>query len=210
MKRKQIAYRCPDCGYATVGFIGGLTAVSDMLRLKCECGASALDIKGSSGGTIHLSVPCIYCKDTHGFNLSKELVLRDELTKLPCPFSGMDIAIFADEEKLPEELSRTAEELTRIMASLEAEELSDIQPTDVDGDENAPDPSIYDSINLLVRELEADGAVKCPCGKGGYDLRFTESGIQVYCLSCGAAHTFHATSAAMAEEYLTLDEIILK
>ena len=210
MKRKQIAYRCPDCGYATVGFIGNFTAVSDMLRLKCECGKSALDISKHSDGKIHLSVPCVYCNDSHGFNLSPELVLRDDLTRLPCPFSGMDIAIFADEEKLPAELSRTAEELTRIMGSLEAEELRDIQPTDVDGDENAPDPAIYDSINFLLRELEADGAVRCPCGKGGYDLRFTESGIQIYCLSCGASYTFHATSAAMAEEYLSIDEVILK
>ena len=210
MKRKQIAYRCPDCGYATVGFIGGLTAISDMLRLKCECGASALDISKRQDGKIHLSVPCVYCKDTHGYNVSRDLVLRDDVTKLPCPFSGMDIAIFADEEKLPAELSRTAEELVRIMGSLEAEELSDIQPTDVDGDENVPDPAIYDSINLLLRELEADGAVKCPCSNGGYDLRFTESGIQIYCVSCGASHTFHATSAAMAEEYLSLDDLTLK
>ena len=101
-------------------------------------------------------------------------------------------------------------ELQRIMQSLEADELSDIQPSDLEGIDVAPDPGIYDSFNFLLRELEADGNVKCPCDNGEYDLRFTDDGIQVYCKSCGATHTFYALSAAMAEEYLGTDEIILK
>ena len=210
IKRTQIAYRCPDCGYATVGFLGGLSSVSDMLRLKCECGASSLDIKKGENGKVHLSVPCVYCKDIHGYNVSPDLLVREGVTKLPCPFSGMDIVITADEELMESELSRTADELQRIMQSLEADELADIQPSDLEGIDVAPDPGIYDSFNFLLRELDADGKVKCPCDNGEYDLRFTDDGIQVYCKSCGATHTFYALSAAMAEEYLGTDEIILK
>ena len=206
----RIFFRCPDCGIATVGFLGGLSDVSDMLRLKCQCAKHALDIKKQRDGKVHLSVPCIYCKDDHGFVISRELLDRSELTKLPCPYSGMDIAVIGDSDSLNSEIERTAEELGRIMQSLEAEELKDIQPQDVDEEAIAPDPAIYDSINFLLRDLESEGKVSCPCKKGPYDLRFIADGIQAYCSSCGASKDFRCLTAAMAEDYLDLDEIILK
>ena len=96
------------------------------------------------------------------------------------------------------------------MASLEAEDVSDIQPEDVSEDSVPPDPSIFDTFNFILRDLEADGAVKCPCPDGEYDLRFTDDGMQVFCKKCGASRDFYAKTAASAEEYLTLEEIILK
>ena len=206
----HIAYRCPDCAVATVGLIGGAESLSDLMRLKCECGGSSLDIKKGRDGKVHLSVPCIYCKDSHGFTLSPDVLSHDGVTKLSCPYSGMDIAFIGEGEMLTAELDRTAEELSRIMASLEAEEVKDIQPHDVDEDECPPDPSIYDTINFVVRDLEAEGMVKCPCGSGKYGLRFTDDGMQVYCQVCGASYDFHCRSASVAEEYITLSEIVLK
>ena len=206
----HIAYRCPDCAVATLGLVGGAESIVDLLRLKCECGGSALDIKRERDGRIHLSVPCIYCKDNHGFKLSPEVLSRGSLTKLGCPFSGMDIAFIGDGEAIPAELDRTAEELSRIMASLEAEDVKDIQPKDIAEDDCPPDPSIFDTINFVVRDLEAEGAVRCPCSGGRYGLRFTDDGMQVYCEDCGASFDFHCRSVSVAEEYLTLSEIVLK
>jgi len=209
-KRTQIAYRCPDCAVATVGFLGGLGAVSDMLRLKCSCGESAMDIKKQNDGKIHLSVPCVYCKSNHSYVVSPEIMMRDELTKFSCPYSGMGIAFIGGEDEISSEVEKSAEELSRIMASLEAEDVSDIQPQYVSEDSMPPDPSIFDTINFVVRDLEAEGKVSCPCKNGRYDLRFTDDGMQVYCTSCGASYDFYARSVSVAEEYLTLAEIKLK
>ena len=208
-KRTQIAYRCHDCDVATVGFLGGLSAVSDMLRLKCECGGSALDIKKQNDGKVSLSVPCVYCKTNHSYVVSNNIMQRDELTKFSCPYSGMGIAFIGDEESVSKEVENSAEELSRIMTSLEAETVSDIQPQDVGEDSMPPDPAIYDTLNFVVRDLEADNAVKCPCANGPYDLRFTDDGMQVYCKSCGATYDFYAKSVSVAEEYLTIDSITL-
>ena len=209
-KRTQIAYRCPDCTYVTVGFLGGLSSVSDMLRLRCECGESMLDIKNLPDGKVSLSVPCVYCKSNHSYVVSKEIMQRNEMTKFNCPYSGMGIAFIGDEESVKEETDKSAEELARIMTSLEAEDVSDIQPQDVDEDAVPPDPAIYDTINFIVRDLEAEGQVHCPCGKDGeYDLRFTDDGVQVYCKKCGASYDFYARSTSVAEEYLTIDSITL-
>lgn len=208
-KRTQIAYRCPDCAVMTVGFLGGLGSVSDMLRLKCSCAESALDIKNQSDDKVTLSVPCVYCKSNHTFVVSKGIMRRDELTKFNCPYSGMGIAFIGDEESVQAEGEKSAEELSRIMTSLEAETVSDIQPQEVADDSVPPDPAIYDTFNFILRDLEAEGEVHCPCRKGEYDLRFTDDGMQVYCKSCGASHDFYAKSVTAAEEYLTIDSITL-
>ena len=208
-KRTQIAYRCPECAVATVGFLGGLSSVSDMLRLKCSCQDSALDIKKQNDGKINLSVPCVYCKSNHAFVVAPEVMQRDELTKFSCPYSGMGIAFIGDEEAVAKEVENSADELSRIMTSLEAETVSDIQPQDVGEDSMPPDPAIYDTLNFVLRDLEAEGAVHCPCDNGSYDLRFTDDGMQVYCKSCGATYDFYARSVSVAEEYLTLDSITL-
>jgi hypothetical protein len=97
-----------------------------------------------------------------------------------------------------------------LMKNLEAEELSDIQPEDMPEAEILPDPAVYDTLRFVVKDLEAEGRLNCPCGEGPYDLRFTDSGMQVWCESCGASYDFNATSPTMAEEYLDLDEITLK
>ena len=166
IRRNQIAFRCPECGTATVGFLGGLSSVSDMLRLKCECQNWALEIKKLADGKLHLSVPCVFCKDTHGYTVSAGVISRDEPTMLACPYASMDILFMGDEEQLPRELERSARELERVLASFEAENLHDIQPLDIDENDAPPDPSIFDSINFIVRDLEAEGKVHCPCGQG--------------------------------------------
>ena len=208
--RTQIAYRCPDCGVATVGFFGRLASVSDMLRLRCECGKSALSIKGQKTGGVKLSVPCVYCKDEHAFVISDDIADRSGATRFPCPFSGMNILFIAEASEMESEIQKSAAELSAIMTSLEAEDISDIQPQDVDEAEADPDPAIYDIFNFLLRDLESEGGVKCPCDNGKYDLRFTKDGMEIYCVNCGASREFFAKTPTLAEDYLSLSEIILK
>jgi hypothetical protein len=210
IRRSQIAYRCSECGTATVGFLGGLTNVSDMLRLKCECEGSALDIKRQNDGKIHLSVPCVYCRSNHTYVVAPDVIRRYEPTKFTCPYTGMGITFIGDQETVSKEIDNSAEELSRIMASFEAQTLADIQPQDVGEDSIPPDPAIYDTLNFVLRDLEAEGEVHCPCGNGPYDLRFTDDGMQVYCESCGATYDFYAKSVTVAEEYVNTSSITLK
>ena len=210
-KQRNIAYRCPECASSIFGILGKFALSAGMLRLKCSCESSpALDILPTSDGKIKLSVPCLFCKENHGYVLSEALLFERESFNLSCPYSGMDIAFIGSEEKIQPELSRTEDEIRRMLASFEAEEISDIQPKDMGEDEVLPDPAAYDVLRFLLKDLESDGRVKCLCNDGRYDLRFTDSGIQACCESCGATYTFPVTSAVLAEEYLSTDELILK
>ena len=210
-KQRQIAYRCPECGNAVFGLIGRFAMKANLLRLKCSCDkSSALDISYAGDGKIRLSVPCLFCKQNHSFVVSESIFFNRDKFLLNCPYSGMDIAFIGNEDVVAEELGRTQEELERLLAQLEAAELADIQPQDMNEDEILPDPAVYDTIRFIVKDLEAEGKVYCPCHEGTYELRFCDEGIQVYCEKCGASYTFHATSPSVTEEYLSLDSITLR
>ena len=208
--QRNIAYRCPGCGSAVIGLVGKFALHANMLRLKCSCGdEQSLDIT-MADGKIRLSVPCLFCRQNHSYVVSESLFFETDRFLLNCPYSNMDIAIIGDEETVNQELARTEAELNMLMKNLAAEELSDIQPEDMPEAEILPDPAVYDTLRFVVKDLEAEGKLHCPCGKGPYDLRFTDGGMQVWCDSCGATYDFNATSPTMAEEYLELDEIRLK
>lgn len=210
-EQRHIAYRCPDCGTATLALVGKFALAANMLRVRCDCSESAqtLDISVTNDGKIRLSVPCIFCKQNHSYVVSKSIFFDREKFLLNCPYSGQDIAIIGNKETVDAELERTERELLGIMKSLEAEELSDIQPQDMMEEEILPDPAVYDTIRFIVKDLEAEGKVHCPCGDGEYDLRFFEGGIEVYCAKCGATHKFAAQSASVAESYLDIDSVTL-
>jgi transcription elongation factor Elf1 len=209
-KQRNIAYRCPGCGSAVIGIVGKFALHANMIRLKCSCGdEQSLDIT-LKDGKVRLSVPCLFCRQNHSYVVSESLFFDNDRFLLNCPYSNMDIAFIGDEDVINQELSRTEAELNMLMKNLEAEELSDIQPEDMPEAEILPDPAVYDTLRFVVKDLEAEGRLNCPCGEGPYDLRFTDSGMQVWCESCGASYDFNATSPTMAEEYLDLDEITLK
>lgn len=210
-KQRHIAYRCPDCGSAVVGLVGRFALSANMIRLKCSCGSDhSLDMTLAEGEKVRLSVPCLFCKQNHSYVVSEALFFDKDRFLLNCPYAGMDIAFIGDEEIVSHELSRTGDELSQLLKNLEAEELSDIQPQDMGDEEILPDPAVYDTLRFVVKDLEEEGKLKCPCGNGPYDLRFTSGGLQVWCDICGASYDFPVLSPSLAEEYLDLDQLTLK
>ena len=61
----HIAFRCPDCLSSIYGFVGKFALSANLLRLKCSCGNSALDINITNDKKIRVSVPCVFCKQNH-------------------------------------------------------------------------------------------------------------------------------------------------
>ena len=209
-RERLIAYRCPSCASTVFGTVGRFALAADMLRLKCSCDdPTSLDITLMRDEKIRLAVPCILCGESHSYTVSPEILINRSISKLSCPYSSVDIAFIGEEELINEELARTEAELSKIMAGLEVESIKELQPEDMRGEEILPDPAVYDTIRFVLKDLEADGKVICPCKKGGYDLRFSDEGIQAYCESCGSTYTFRSVTPSACEEYLLLDEIKL-
>lgn len=205
----HIAYRCPECGTAVVGFVGKFALSADMLRLKCECGGSHLDINITNEKKIRLSVPCIFCRSNHNFVVSESIFFGRDIFLLNCPYSNMDICFIGNKENLDKELERSGVELERLLRDLEAESIKDMQPEDINEEDVLPDPGVYDEIRFLVKTLEDEEKIDCPCHSGSYDLRFTDKGIQVYCPNCEASHLFNTAAESACLDYLEITELRL-
>ena len=205
----HIAYRCPECGQTIYAFVGKFALSANLLRVKCSCGHSALDINITSDKKIRLSVPCIFCRQNHSFVVSESIFFGREKFLLNCPYANMDICFIGSKALIDAEVERSGKELERLLVDLEAESIKDMQPTELEEDEILPDPMAYDAIRFLIKELEADGRIDCPCHRGSYELRFSDNGVEVYCPDCEAVHNFPAEAAAASEEYLSLDELML-
>ena len=206
----HIAYRCPECGGTIWGFVGKFALAANMLRLKCPCESSQLDISFTNDKKKRLSVPCVFCKTNHNYVVSQNVFFGRELFLLACPYSNMDICFIGDKYNVDREAKRTGDELEKLLLGLEAESLEDIQPQDVNEEDVLPDPTVYDAIRFLVKTLEDEGKIDCPCHSNDYDIRFLDTGIQVYCGKCGASHYFDTASASASEDYLLIDELMLK
>ena len=209
-KHTHIAYRCPDCGVLIYGLVSEFALKTSAMRLKCDCGKSSLDITPIKDNKIKLSIPCILCKDNHSFIVPASIFFERDLFLMNCPYANMDIGFIGKQENIENAARENEKALRKIVDELELDDIGDLQPEDMDEDEVLPDASVYDLIRFVVKDLEADGSVICPCGRGSYDLRYAPGGIQVYCPDCGASHTFLCESASLAEEYLGIDKIELK
>ena len=208
-RETRIAYFCPECASATVGIVGKFALSSNMVRLKCTCQKSSLDISVTNDGKIRLSVPCIFCKQNHSYVVSQSIFFERDIFILNCPYANMDIAFIGSEQKTTAEIERASSDLEKLIRSLELESYKDVQPGDATDDEFIPDATLYDTLRFVVKDLEEEGRISCPCKAGPYELRFTENGVEAYCESCGAKYLFPVKTASLSEEYLTLDSLTL-
>ena len=60
-KETTVAYRCPECGASVMSMVGVFTLTADMIRLKCPCGGSELEIVYTRDKKVRLNVPCFLC-----------------------------------------------------------------------------------------------------------------------------------------------------
>ena len=207
---RHIAYRCPSCGTAVRGIIGGFAAAADMLKLKCPSGDGELSMTLSSDREkVRLSVPCLFCGQSHHFTVSRSIVLGDSPFLLNCPYTNMDICFLGSEDEVSEAIDRAEGELGGLLAEMGLESMRELQPIDLEENELLPDPRIYDVVRYLVKELEAEGQVDCPCHGGEYEIAISDGGILVYCPACRASHLFKTDSVAAAEAFLSLDRLEL-
>lgn len=208
-RHTHIAYRCSECATVTVGLVGEFALSASMLRLKCQCGESALDITLTNDKKLKLSVPCVFCKDKHSYVVSQGIFFDKDIFLLNCPYTSIDISFIGKKNKIDLAIEENSRVLEKLIADLGCENFKDLQPIDMDDDEILPDASVYDTIRLLIKDMESEGTIDCPCHSGAYDLRYAPGGIMVFCPECMASHTFDCTSGAATEEYLSLKNLTL-
>lgn len=163
-KNTTVAYRCPYCGKAVKSVVGVFSLSGDMIKLKCPCFRSELKMSYTSDGRIRFIVPCFLCGKDHEFVLSKKTVLERPITMLACPMTGIDVFFAGTKENVEEQLERADAELEELLKENDATDFFDQDDEDEEYDGPiTPDLSMLPVISTVVKELMAEGRIKCAC-----------------------------------------------
>ncbi len=221
-KQTTVAYRCPECGAGVISLVGLFTLSADMVKLKCTCGKSEMQvIYRREDNQMRLSIPCIFCRKPHTYHVNSNMFFSKDVFLLPCPYSDINIGFVGETNLVKAELARTELEL---LDMLEENGISDFKSLHGDEDD-LPDPQVMDVIAYIVRDLDAEGKIFCRCYPEGreplpddvleredssYDVEVTEEGIEVSCTKCGAKKVIPTDSMLTAHAFLNADFLELE
>ena len=210
-KETVVAYRCPSCGMSTVSIVGVFSLSVDMMKLKCPCGKSELDIYKRSDGKIRLTVPCLVCPKPHNFSVGQNTFFaREGVFTLSCTVTGLPLCFIGKSDDVTKAISDADKELADM---LEEAGLDDLDKIREHNDSDEPfDASIDDIIRYTICELEDEGKISCKCRTGAvasYQFELAEDRLTVYCEKCGASVEIPMSDVSMAQDFLLTDHLTL-
>ncbi len=206
-KETAVAYRCPACGASVMSMVGIFTLTADMIRLKCPCGESEMEIVYTKDRKIRLNVPCFMCPNPHSFLISSQTFFERDLFALSCPTSGVEACFIGHPDRVTDAMKAAEKELLELLDGAELEDVSSrgqnqTEPTD---------PHVLDIVLYVVHELADEGNIRCGCEDGGeYDVEIHEDHLTVLCTKCGRSVDLPTSSLLAARDYLSAETLNLK
>ena len=207
-KQSTVAYRCPSCGSGVMSVVDAFKLSADMVKLKCDCGKSEMNMVRTKDGKIRFTVPCMLCPNPHNFTVSQNLFFDKELFVLPCPYCDINIAMMGEINHVKAELSRTELELLDMLEKSGINSFDEIR-----GEQYLSDPQVLEIITYMIKELDDEGKIYCKCSdgeEGDFELDMTEAGIVLSCKRCGASKTIPTNSLIQAYDFLNSDSLTLE
>jgi hypothetical protein len=207
-RQTTVAYRCPQCGAGVMSVVNLFNLCADMIKLKCDCGGSEMTLVHTKDQKVRFTVPCIFCPNPHHFTLSSHSFFEKEMFALPCPYSGMNVAVMGDTDRVKAELARSELELLELLEENNAESFSSLHK-----EQGFDDPQVLEIITYIVKELDAEGRINCLCesdGEGDYELEFFDNIAKISCKRCGCKKEFKTDSISTSQELLSLDKLKLE
>ena len=203
--------------------VGMFSLAADMVKLKCTCGHSELEMVYSKDGKIRLKVPCLICPNGHSYTVSRNIFFGRDVFVLPCPVSDINICFMGSVDHVKFELSRTELELLQILEENGVDSFSALHG---EKEELLSDPQITEIVMFVIHDLEAENKIYCKCnpapeGKVApvaddaqpervYDAEIVEDGIKVSCPECGASRVIPTDGLLSAHAFLNADALYLE
>lgn len=187
-KKATVAYRCPHCGCGVISVVDIFSLSADMIKLKCSCGQSELEVINRPDGKVRLKVPCMLCSSGHMYTVSKNLFFGRDLFVLPCPCSDINICFMGDENKVKAELARTELELLQILEDNGIDSFAALH-----GEPGMlTDPQILEIVLFVIRDLDAEGKIYCRCRPAPGSENAAEGGAEGESTAEGGENTDNA------------------
>ncbi len=206
-KETTVAYKCPHCGTLVMSLVGAFALSADMIKLKCPCGESELTALYTKDRKIRLTVPCIACPTPHSHTVTSQVFFGDELFRIPCALSGIDICYCGKQDDVIAASEATDEMLKKLLGDTALETLAGSR-----GEEYMTDPQVREIVTFVVQDLLEAGEVHCDCVDGEPDLTIDigDVTVTVTCRKCGAMAVLPADSLTAAEDFLGAESLYLK
>ena len=210
-KESVIAYRCPYCGTSILSMVGIFALSGDLIKLKCSCGDSALQIERISEEKVRITVPCIICPQPHVFTLGLNSFFSRPLITLACPFTGINVVFIGQEQKVRDALDETEKKLDELMKEAELDDFDQLR--DANEKMQTDDAELHDAVRFVLAELREDGEITCDC-RGDqcpeYDFSIDGREVAVFCRTCGAEYRTELNSTASVERFILTDHLTLE
>ncbi|MBR4186179.1 MAG: hypothetical protein IKQ87_10450 [Clostridia bacterium] len=206
-KETTVAYRCPECGATVMSLVGIFTLTADMIRLKCPCGQSELEIVYTKDKKVRLNVPCFLCPTPHSYLISSGMFFEKDLFALPCSYSGIDVCFIGKKNRVQEALKKSEEELMEMLGDTSFEELAEHRGESGE----LTDPQVLDIVLYVVRDLADEGKILCSCPDGGdYTVDIGDDEVSVRCRQCGDHLELPIASLTAATDFLGAESLDLR
>ena len=206
-KETTVAYRCPECGATVMSLVGIFTLTADMIRLKCPCGQSELEIVYTKDKKVRLNVPCFLCPTPHSYLISSGMFFEKDLFALPCSYSGIVVCFIGTKNRVQEALKKSEEELMEMLGDTSFEELAEHRGESGE----LTDPQVLDIVLYVVRDLADEGKILCSCPDGGdYTVDIGDDEVSVRCRQCGDHLELPIASLTAATDFLGAESLDLR
>ncbi len=207
-KETTVAYRCPACGSSVMSMVGIFALTADLIKLKCPCGESELELIYTRDKKVRLNVPCLFCPNPHSYIISSQMFFDKDLFALPCSYSGVDMCFVGAKDKVQDAMKKSEQELLELLGDTDFNSLADVRGENLE----LTDPQVLDIVMYVVRELADEGAIECGCenNEGEYDVEIHDSYVKLVCKKCGKYLNIPVNSLTTANDFLNCDKLVLK
>ncbi len=205
-KDTTLAYRCPHCGSTVFSVVGALALSGDIIKLKCQCGASELVLENAPDDKLRLTVPCVFCPNPHRYMVSRKLLTSRELFTFPCAYAGIDILFVGAKGAVMKAVEMSDKELSELIDDTELAHISDA------GDDFYGDEHIRDLILFVLGDLAEEHHIHCGCeNEGDFLVVPTRDNVVVTCKTCGYTKAISCAGSTLdAEAFLDCTDLYLE
>lgn len=215
-KSTTIAYRCPACGAYVMSLVGIFALNGDMVRLKCSCGQSEMQIVNGADRKIRLTVPCLTCPHPHNFTVSGNLFFDKDLFSLNCPYTDLDICFMGGREAVMKAAEDSDKALLQMMKGYGLDDFNQLRGNDLITDDDYFDSATLSGLaRFLLCELADEGKVVCRCEHpepDQYDMELlgdTENSVRFFCKKCGASAVYPAQELFYGDGSIKTEKLYL-
>lgn len=192
-----VAYKCPVCG--SIEF--DQFCLFDVWGKKkhtisCRCKKSSIIFFIKSGNKCVINVPCIACNEKHVFIREIKELWANNLIKLSCPYSGIDICFIGSDEK--------------VRSSVDLYEMRmDVLMNDIGYEDYFVNNTVMLNTIDRIHDIAEKGNLICECGSIDIDLQMYYDRVELFCNKCKITEVIKAATNQDLKITLSRDSIVL-